>query len=141
MQVSEAMAMGRTLLEPMRGFVLAAGGRGCALGMAGLAEGLPLKTYTARYGDVANYGTIEKHWPWLITETPACPVCTHVSDCYLDAIAHIFDMHVANCKPQWTLDQLIDWVRSVEPAEATPSPTEGANSLADARTELVAKRI
>jgi len=35
----------------------------------------------------------------------------------------------------WTLDQLIDWVRSVEPAEDAPA-SDGALAAKDARVEV-----
>jgi hypothetical protein len=39
-----------------------------------------------------------------------------------DIIAHLFDYHVME-KKNWTLDQLVDWVREVEPNEpARPEP-------------------
>ena len=64
-----------------------------------------------------------------------CPVCcrSHVTyGCYYSTIAHIFDYHVMTTG-QWTLDQLIDWIRSVEPDE----PVETSEFVVIEREETV----
>jgi hypothetical protein len=35
---------------------------------------------------------------------------------YMIGIVHVFNYHVCTVK-DWTLDQLIDWIRTIEPAE------------------------
>jgi hypothetical protein len=68
----------------------------------------------------AMYGGIWKEawrvWPWL--REPSDKVGWN----WLERIANKFDFEVMKRKTL-TLDQLIDWVRSVEP-EDTPQPTE-----------------
>jgi hypothetical protein len=88
-------------------------------------------------------------WPWLDSAPPSrlpCPVgCgtkfndphdEYSDDTWEWAIAHIFDLHVAPLEPgeyvryRWTLEQLVDYVRSIEPedtavvAKAEPSVIE-----------------
>lgn len=123
MRLSDAIATGRMLLTPTLG-VRELNGGGCAIGMAEVALGIE-KTNKR----------LENVYPWLsntiedlpcgsdhfyIHENPylACfnPVTKPQVQSYSCAIAHIFNVHVMRDKT-WNLDQLIDWVRSVEPAE------------------------
>lgn len=110
MQLSESMGMGRVLLKP-RPFLLLTddGTGGCALGMAGKATGTQ-----------CTFDGIAERWPWLVDvfKTPQCPVCQEPYVAYFILIGHIFDHHVMVQK-DWNFDQLIDWVRSVEPPEET----------------------
>lgn len=130
MKLSLAIATGRTVLTPYAGYFLARGQRGCALGMAGIADGLALVEEGPRVA-IENYKAIETHWPWLKTEGPKCPVCGNSSNhFYTDLIAHIFDAHVAGIKSEWTLDQLIDWIRSVEPAEPATEEAQAEENFA-----------
>ena len=75
-------------------------------------------------------------YPWASKESLVhCPVCCRprvTYGCYYSVIAHIFDYHVMTTG-QWTLDQLIDWVRSVEPDE----PVEASESIIIEREETV----
>jgi hypothetical protein len=102
-------------------------GKGCAIGMAEIALGLP------RFERLC-FGYNERHaaniecqpgFEWLQTKyflkTP-CGCLSHSSTPALNIIAHIFNMHVHG-DHSWTLDQLIEWVRSVEPSE-TAEPVE-----------------
>src|SRR5437899_8234398 len=61
-----------------------------------------------------------------------------------EAITHLFDTHVMQPKEwgvkAWTLDQLIDWVRSVEPAEDTPG-SDVALAATEARAEVCEKEL
>lgn len=122
MRLSEAIALGRVLLAPYRGYLLIPGARGCALGMACLGAGVHIEAKIDT--DQENVDALVTEWPWLINDCPhICPSCGqggNVGDSYFYAISHIFDNHVANLNPDLSLDQLIDWVRSVEPDE-TPS--------------------
>src|ERR1700733_3197856 len=113
MQMSDAIATGRMVVEPVRGYILRPGMKGCALGMAGVAQGLKLAVYDGDgQAPFRNYALIAEQWPWLRDPLRYCPVpgCFGRVDNYRDAIIHIFDQHVANdpdspfFKPQ-TLDQ------------------------------------
>lgn len=108
MRLSEAIALGRTLIQPVPGIILSRDKTaGCAIGMAIVAGG------GGGYSRAPMY-------PWASKESLVhCPVCCrpHATyGCYYSTIAHIFDDHVMTTG-QWTLDQLIDWIRSVEPDE------------------------
>lgn len=81
-----------------------------------------------------EYDWIEIH-PEFVWMTNQCNLpcgCSRtgiyaVSDNVCCAIAHVFNEHIYG-KQDWTLDQLIDWVRSVEPAEPEPAIAESLNS-------------
>jgi hypothetical protein len=113
MRLSEAIATGRVTIEKW----IAGEIEGCALGMAANGAGIEI-----------NYAVVERQWPWLKWVHPGgCPAwpCAENGEYnredYLNLIGHIFDEHVLMdehpTNQPWTLDQLIDWVRSVEPAE------------------------
>lgn len=126
MLLSDAIAMGRTLVKPTPTTEWAVGGGGCARGMALEAIGKRC-AYATPYGpwesgkghpNIANFLTA---WPWTerLTSVPCLcygePVVAEIAI----VISHMFDRHVSmpGCTDSWTLDQLIDWVRSVEPEE------------------------
>jgi hypothetical protein len=102
-------------------------GSGCALGMAVIAIGGEYRQCTlAEYK--GRTGGVEDIWTWLDVYKPATCGCfvslfprlmPNVAMSIRETIAHLFDNHVFG-KQDWTLDQLIDWVRSVEPTEAAP---------------------
>lgn len=107
MRLSDAIALGRVVIKPFRGRIFNSPTEGCALGM-GLAG-------IGRHG---NGHSPAIDWPWLHKDAPL------PCGCYCDdidsfrVITHIFDDHIMGiCSNRWTLDQLIDWVRSVEPNE------------------------
>jgi len=121
MRLSEQILLGSMTLVPVA-YKRHSGDQiqGCALGMAETASG------------ISDYGA-EHRWPWLNGNTAcpcgcktykqrggkifiACPI-----ESYAQAIAHIFNEHVMEDKT-WTLEQLVDWIRSVEPAEPEPVP-------------------
>ena len=112
MRLSDAIAMGRMLAKPCPGAYIRSGPEACALGMAALAAiNLPHVRITST--------EILAEWPWLRIVLPIpCECGGETSVRYI--IEHLFDDHVIDrhgCNV-WTLDQLIDWIRSVEPAEA-----------------------
>lgn len=125
MRLSDAIATGRMVVQPYPNYLLVRGGRGCALGMAGVAAGLKISEMEE------SYEAIYTEWPWLLQSIKPggmrCPLCSKTEKHpvgfydYLSAIQHLFDLHIAGLNPKWTLDQLIDWVRSVEPAEPEQS--------------------
>lgn len=105
MRLSDAIATGRVLVDQLKVADL----RGCALGMALLATG--------NSTGLCNYDKIKEMWPWLSTSDYHCTDCK--SSCIWDrafgiTIYRAFDQHVMMDKTM-TLDQLIDWVRSIEP--------------------------
>ena len=125
--MSEAIATGRVLARPGTCLFVRESDGGltaCALGMATLAVSINKYDY-------------HQKWPWLREKMRALPCGCKYIQMYDSAITHLFDIHVM--EGDWTLDQLIDWVRSVEPAEATPQ-TEQAIAESAARVEVVAKR-
>jgi len=94
MKLSEAMMLGSTTCK-----MLPADINSCALGCAGNAVGIPL--CVAREGGWQRLQAIQDRWPWL-------------SDSLSEVIWTLFDNHV--CCGEMTLEQLVDYVRSVEPA-------------------------
>ena len=130
---------GSTLLIPERHHLISKDGEsGCALGMAGKACGLRMRTLSCRILGIRipsqdDYTSIERRWPWLMrvfNETLPCGCEPEEdSDDFEDAIVHIFDEHVCMNDEHWTLEQLVDWVRSVEPAEEEQPSKEQAPYL------------
>ncbi len=113
MRLSTPIALGRVTIPEMKSARLDS----CALGMALNAMGKSTKT--ASGGD--NYPELRAMWPWLDI-CPATVQCCEFhpkSDSNLEAVYRVFDSHVMALYEdrRWSLDQLIDWVRSVEPAE------------------------
>ncbi len=108
MKLSEAMALGRVLLKPKAMFLT----DGCALGMALTAIGVKIEKPC-----FIEEPTIQ--WPWLKKFCNRPCSCGGLYFSYTQAIAHVFDCHVMSkmWNQQWTMDQLIDWIKSVEPAE------------------------
>src|SRR5258705_6677476 len=109
MKLSEAMALGRVLLKPKAMFLTDGEGSGCALGMALTAIGVKIEC-------PCSIDEPEGEWPWL-RKFCDCPCSCGLPLSYTAAITHIFDDHVMKSSLEpWTLDQLIDWIKSVEPA-------------------------
>jgi hypothetical protein len=137
MRFSDAVAIGRVLAKPTSDYFQSESrGCACARGMACLAIGIKGNTE-------ARLGSLEK-WPWLedFFVHPCYGKCEDIRvEKYLGfgIINHLM-FHVTGTKfdrpfPQtWTLDQLIDWARSVEPNEEiwelhTSLPTFVPNDL------------
>lgn len=112
MQLSEMIALGRTLCLSVPGTQDDYHGGGCALGMA--ARAMDKRSFDGGYA-LTELNCAEV---LLIVVRPcSCLVDLGFWNNKLGGIiAHLFNMHVHGDKT-WTLDQLIDWVRSVEPAE------------------------
>lgn len=87
MKLSTAMMLGSTTCKMKPGKISS-----CAIGAALNALGEPVK---------GRYGRAEELWPWLSTE-------------YFGVITAKFDTEV--CYGHMTLEQLVDYVRSVEPS-------------------------
>lgn len=105
MRLSDAIAMGRVTVEEMQ----AADITKCALGMACNAVGLDPKMT----GE--DYEGVKAVWPWLSTIVTAPNGAPNYA---ITIIWRLFDGRVM--AGRMTLDQLIDWVRSVEPSEPEP---------------------
>jgi hypothetical protein len=127
MRISEAILLGSTYINPVPYTTDNNGGGGCALGMAIIATGSM---------NLAEF-------PWLREPCKAPCGCdsirypandpagrhTYPITCYAEAIAHLFNEHVMEheCtgKAAWTLEQLVDWVRTVEPKEGEVMQHQG----------------
>jgi hypothetical protein len=118
MRLSEQILLGRHLVEKPSASDLNA----CALGMGMKAEGI-----ATEHRGQPNYRGLVRRWPWLLDDYQEKPCrCITVldvdddikSETYCAAIAHLFDRHIIGTAPSWTLEQLVDYVRSVEPEEA-----------------------
>jgi hypothetical protein len=131
MRLSEAIALGRTLCISTPYAQDDGAGGGCALGMGARAMN---RKFLGSFSIAPD--------PVLHVPCDFPCKCKDTRMGYFDGklgggIAHIFNEHVHGDK-SWTLDQLIDWVRSVEPAEAPPSLTE-AVAIEAATSEVVEK--
>lgn len=123
MKLSDAIALGRTLVKPRRLAEYFPDGSGCARGMA--LEACGARAKSENYS--AHDDTFFDLWPWTIHRPEKFPCeCFGMRFYPINAqIQHLFDSHITGiAEPHWTLDQLIDWVRSVEPAEAPAAPLE-----------------
>ena len=123
MKLSEAILLGSTVVTPRAsGQYYDRQNEGCALGMAAIARGCtfgPARSPVAKQ-DRRTLGTEEVWGPWVLE------VAQRPCDCWRfrvpremrikDIIVHIFDRHVMQ-KKNWTLDRLVAWIKTVEPAE------------------------
>lgn len=91
MRLSEAINLGRSLIKHGNGSRTLSRGEGCACGMGLAAVG----------ESIGSKDTMAKHWPWVTGD-----IWWAISDKYNSVFGGTE-----------TLDQLIDWVRSIEPAE------------------------
>ena len=108
LKLSEAILLGSTQIKPMAGSVLCydhnGEAYGCALGMAGVAEG----------GEERHHWLLDTIWPILRQKTNyPCECFPEYEQVLQTVITHLFDAHVIN-KEDWTLEQLVDFVRKVE---------------------------
>ncbi len=125
MKLSEAILLGSTVLAPRAGGQLFAERKaGCALGMAAVAKGCTFRSVTQYDAkDRRTLGTEDVWGNWVLT--PVARPC----QCWRfllpremrikDIIAHLFDHHVMRRK-NWTLEQLVEWVKTVERDDAIP---------------------
>jgi|ERR1700683_4408 len=117
----EAIALGRMILKPKFGYFNDRQGNGCALGMAEVALGYSL----------IQRELLDATYPWLRkTAVPLpcqCDSRRGFGSSRLSAdivVAHIFDYHVVlvAVDPKWTMEELIDWVKQIDPTIALDSP-------------------
>jgi hypothetical protein len=128
MKLSDAISLGRVLLKPKAQFLVDGEGGGCALGMGLIAIGFKVQ-------DPRSIAEPVEVWPWL-EEWVERPCCSHHPEQGGDIITHIFDDHIMRMSvdERWTLDQLIDWVRKVEPREEIPvTEQQGVECAQDAQ--------
>ncbi len=117
-KLSDAIMLGSAVVPalPMREWH--SGGGGCARGMA--LEAIGKRVHNGNTNQ--NVRALTAAWPWTERSECVLPCKCGSSDLWstLNIIAHIFDQHVmgtAGAKKDWTLPQLVAWVRSVEPTE------------------------
>jgi len=126
MKLSEAIFLGSTVLAPKAGGQhFSETQQGCALGMAAVARGCTFHTVTGPVDDKDRRTLgVEGIWGAWVLEQVQRPC-----DCWRiwirrkmrikDVIAHLFDYHIMD-KRNWTLEQLVAWVETVEPKEIRP---------------------
>ncbi len=128
MRLSEAIIRGRVFLTPTPGrFVDDAGTSGCVMGMAAVGADAPVVLNAASsLKNVVASEIIRMRWPWLRRFRRYQLLCrcripnrrlglTGWRYRALDVIIHTFDEHVANS--HFGIEQLIEWVRRVEPRD------------------------
>ena len=111
MRLSDAIGLGRTIVKAKSHTVLTKdNSQGCAVGMALVAVG---KKYNCDNDWDVNplYKQFDDEWPWTKNRI------TMDGDCIIFVVALFRQFDNKVMTGHWTLDQLIDWVRSVEPAE------------------------
>jgi hypothetical protein len=107
MRLSTAILLGAISMDKL----LPGSGGHCALNAGLKAVG----STNTHWSDAAEI------WPWLVDRKGYPLPCRHTEATGLWAVAHLFDRHVmGRCHAEhgMTLEQLCDWVRSVEPEEA-----------------------
>ena len=121
MQLWEAISLGSLVVKPQACGEHFPGGNGCARGMA--LEAVGRRSDTEDRNRKINQCIFLQAWPWTAHEHTRLP-CEHMEfGTVFEAISHLFDLHVCPATEgfyrdsgnPWTLQQLIDWVRSVEP--------------------------
>jgi len=126
MKLSEAILLGSSMLAPRAGRQhFAETQEGCALGMAAVARGCTFRTCTKLFDerDRRTLGAEGVWGEWLLEQVDRPCDCWRIriprKMRVKDIIAHLFDHHVMQ-KKNWTLEQLVKWVETVEPAELKP---------------------
>jgi hypothetical protein len=115
MRLSDAIAMGQHLIQWDPSKTLC-GGAGCAVGMALASMGL----------SNGSESELTRLWPWT----------KNYGDLGLwwEITPKFYDVH----RGKMSIDQLIDWIRSVEPAEAEPAEAPAAEPGSSATSPLAA---
>lgn len=120
MKLSTGMKLGRVVKKLVPGTQDDGEGGGCAIGASLAARGIEVSRRSYREIDRETFHAAFESWPWLYkaTNMPCkCKMSGH-GTCYMGAITHLFDMHVFGAH-DWTFDQLIAYVESVEPQDYT----------------------
>lgn len=131
MRLSTAILLGRHTIEKCVAGEIGA----CAIPMAlnsvgrkpfGAPHGDPLeKTTLQQLERLPNndYHQLIEEWQWLMFSHPDCPVC-NVPLNGTQIVFHVFDYHVmAGFNGTITIEQMCDWLRTIEPAEADEPQT------------------
>lgn len=124
MRASEALLLGSTMLKPLRGVFDDGNDSGCALGMMNRAIG----------GNAEKY-RFETEFPWMM-KTPRvhypCGCFAHAGLRTVNvAVIHLFDFHYYCERPwlnSWTLEEIADWLGTVEPEEPNETSTRESRS-------------
>ena len=147
MRISTYMALGRTMIKPLAGVHLHPylgaymegldkATDGCAWGMVNVAAGNEkwneINLFTRRLIVALPCGCMG-----LIVGGGMQKFESNGRESLSGAVVHLFNHHVMTIK-DWTMDQLIDWLRSVEPAD--PEEDSNATSKTAAREET-AERV
>jgi len=145
-KLSEAILLGSTVVAANPGQqYFSETEAGCALGMAAIAKGCRflrvVGTVPEKDRRTFRVEGIWGKWVLRVVMQPCeCPLDRPREMRIKDIIAHLFDCHVAG-KKNWTLDQLVAWVQTWEPKEASTAAM--ANAVAsdttlssEARAEL-----
>lgn len=106
-RLSDAILLGSRVIPSQPITMGYSGGPGCALGMACAATGLDVGC-NARESDL-----LKDRFPVLDTEIWLPCGCSDRNFKVFGVIGHIFDFHVMD-KHNWTIEQLVDWVRTIE---------------------------
>jgi hypothetical protein len=133
MQLSTAIALGRTL-GPMWTRDSQTGN--CAM----MAAGLAANSGKWNWRDNLNSRKEDVELPCSCSDGPICdgPFYSIVSRfaSLISQTIHLFNHHVV-WRGDWTLDRLIDWVRSVEPPDPYPQVPAGVSSEKRQLEEIV----
>jgi hypothetical protein len=118
MRAAEAMRLGFIGgLKPVAGVRYDGRGGGCALGAIQAAHGVNLEKY------LDGVCSVERYYPWLREPvrlprtTSYGPEGSRVSG--VTAIASLFNQHVMADPPTMTIEELADWIESVDPTPRT----------------------
>jgi len=133
MKLSEAILLGSTVLAPKAGRQhYSELNAGCALGMAAVAAGCTFRPVTEPFArkDKRTLGAEGVWGNWLLTVVSRPCACWRIrvprKMRIKDVVAHLFDHHVM-ARQDWTLEQLVAWVETVEPKHTVCAATPYQN--------------
>jgi hypothetical protein len=121
MKLSTAIMLGRTVIKEIDAYSYC----GCAIGM-GLAA-LGYEYESVLHDSKKAMSDAEKEWPWLCQryEGQMTSWCYSVPETYFDIISRGFFQVQEGII---TLEQLVDWIASVEPPSASGDSGESSKS-------------
>ena len=135
MKLSEAILLGSTVLAPKAGQQhYSELNAGCALGMAAVANGCTFRPATGPYEekDRRTLGAETVWGNWVLTTVNRPCSCWRLRVPRMmrikDIIAHLFDYHIMTRK-NWTMEQLVAWVETVEPKESVSPDNADENRV------------
>lgn len=154
MKLTDAVQIGRTILNPKQGNDLfdpedgCTKYGGCYRGMAVVGAGLvKLPVIDDGWADQDESGynlthSLEHGWPWTVIQKVRYPcACKDLASKSNDKMtidhmmAHLWDDHIATFGPEaephtealddpWTFERITDWLRSIEPPEDPATPPQ-----------------